>query len=49
MESTQVHIGFFSKNEKIFLKEHLEHLDFSHSWTYNPHKKYIYNCKYNKF
>ena len=39
MESTLVHIVFFLKNGEKFLKEHLEHLDFLHSWTYNSHKK----------
>ena len=39
MESTLVHTVFFLKNGEKNLKEHLEHLDFLHSWTYNPHKK----------
>ena len=39
MESTLVHIVFFLKSGEAILKEHLEHLDFLHSWTYNPHKK----------
>ena len=33
--------SFFLKKWENFLKEHLEHLDFLHSWTYNPHKKII--------
>ena len=46
MESKLVHIVFFLKNgEKIKKKnkqqQHLEHLTFLHSWTYNPHKKII--------
>ena len=41
MESTLVHIVFFLKNGGKILKEHLEHLDFLHSWTYNTHKKII--------
>ena len=47
MEYTLVHIVFFLKNWEKFLKENLEHLDFLHSWTYNPQKK-LYNCKCNK-
>ena len=39
MESTLVHITFFLKNGGQILKEHLEHLDFLDSWTYNTHKK----------
>ena len=39
MEYTLVPKVFFLKNgEKVF-KENLEHLDFLHSWTYNPQKK----------
>ena len=41
MESTLVYIVFFLKNEEKILKEHLEHLDFLHSWTYNTHKEII--------
>ena len=41
MESAVVNIVFFLKNGKKILKENLEHLDFLHSWTYNPHKKII--------
>ena len=49
MESTSSAYSFFVKKlgEK-FLKENLEHLDFFHSWTYNPQKK-LYICKYDKF
>ena len=48
MEYTLVDIAFILKNEEKFLKENLEHLDFLHSWTYNPQKR-LYNCKCNKF
>ena len=41
MKSTLLHIVFFLKNGENFLKENLEHLDFLHSWTYNPQKNYI--------
>ena len=47
MESTQVHTVFVRKKRKK-IKENLEHLDFLHSWTYNPHK-YIYNYKNDHF
>ena len=39
---TSAYSFFFLKNREKFLKEHLEHLDSLHSWTYNPHiKNYI--------
>ena len=43
MKSTLVHIAVFFtyKMGKKYLKENLEHLDFLHSWTYNPHQKII--------
>ena len=47
MESTQVHTVFVRKKIKK-IKENLEHLDFLHSWTYNPHKC-IYNYKKDNF
>ena len=46
MESAQV---FFLKSGKKILKENLEHLDFLHSGTYNPHKRNLYICKHDKF
>ena len=48
MESKLVDIDFFLKDRGKILKEHLEHLDFWHSWNYNRHKK-LYNGKYNKY
>ena len=30
------------------LKEHLEHLNFLHNWTYNTRNK-LYNGNYNKY
>ena len=49
MESTSSAYSFFVKKlGENFLKENLEHLDFFHSWTYNPQKK-LYICKYDKF
>ena len=48
MESTLVHIAFFLKNWKKFLKENFEHLDVLHSCTHHPYKR-LYNCKYDKF
>ena len=39
MEPTLVHIVFFLKNGGKILKEHLEQLDFLHSWTYNTYTK----------
>ena len=47
MEYTLVHIVVFLKNGQKVFKENLEHLDFLHSWTYNPQKK-LYNCKCNE-
>ena len=38
---TNAYSFFLKKREKKVLKENLEHLDFLHSWTYNPHKKVI--------
>ena len=35
---TSAYSSFLKKSRKSF-KEHLEHLDFLHSWTYNSHKK----------
>ena len=33
--------SFFLKNGEKILKEHLEHLDFLRSCTYNAHKKFM--------
>ena len=45
MEYTLIHIVFKKKMEKNF-KIKFEHLDFLHSWTYNPQKRNTYLVLY---